>query len=158
MLFSLLLSASLSANNFVSVFMDRCAESERPLNNVNIGRTMLDKMASNTNDEELKATFKELNSIRIVSSDNENDSKYYYKKANELIRESFGDYDEAVSMNEMGSKVSIWVKRQDEENQDLILISLDGDGKLTIITVSGKIDFNSLSKLSGSLRDGQQFP
>ena len=158
MLFSLLLPVTLFADNFVSVFMDRCAEDERSLNNVNIGKTMLDKMAANTDDEELKTAFKELNSIRIVSSDNVEDSKYYFKKANELIKESFGDYQEAVSMSETGSKISVWMKRHDEERQDLILIALDSDGKLSIITVSGKIDFNSISKLSGSLRNGQQLP
>lgn len=157
-LFSLFLPGTLFADNFVSVFMDRCAENGRPLNNVNIGKTMLDKMAANTDDEELKAAFRDLHSIRIVSADNVEDSKYYFKKANELIKESFGDYEEAVSLSETGSKVSVWMKRHDEEKQDLILISLDSDGKLSIITVSGKIDFNSISKLSGSLRNGQQLP
>lgn len=158
MLFSLLLPVALLADNFVSVFMERCAEDERLLSNVNIGKTMLDRMAANTDDEELKSTFKELNSIRIISSDNVEDSKYYFKKANELIKESFRDYEEVVSLSEIGSKISVWVKRQGEEKQDLILIALDSDGKLSIITVSGKIDFDSISKLSGSLRDGQQFP
>lgn len=155
--FSLLLPGALLADNFVSVFMERCAEDERPLSNVNIGQAMLDKMAANTDDEELKNTFKELNSIRMINSDNVEDSKYYFKKATELIKESFYDYDEAVSVTEMGSKISVWVKRLGEEKQDLILISLDNGGKLSIITVSGKIDFDSISKLSGSLRDGQQF-
>ena len=91
MLFSVFLPSTLFADNFVSLFMEKCAEEERPLNNVNIGRTMLDKMAANTDDEELKNAFKELNSIRIISSDNVDDSKYYFKKANELIKESFYD-------------------------------------------------------------------
>lgn len=158
MLFSVLLPATLSADNFVSVFMDRCAEEERPLNNVNIGKTMLDKMAANSDDEELKNAFKELNSIRIVSSADEGDSKYYYKKAKELVNEAFGDYEEAVSVNEMDLKISVWVKKLDEERKNLILISLDEEGKLAIITVSGKIDFESISKLSGLLRSGQQLP
>jgi hypothetical protein len=157
-LFSLFLPAVLFADNFVSVFMDRCAEDGRRLNNVNIGKTMLDRMAANTDDEELKAAFKDLNSIRIISVDNVEDSEYYFEKAGELLKESFGDYREAVSLNETGSKISVWMKRQDEEMQDLILLSLDSDGKLSIITVSGKIDFNSISKLSGSLRNGQPFP
>ncbi len=155
---SLLLSATLSATNFVSIFMDRYAEDDRPLNNVNIGKTMLDKMAANADDEELKSAFKDLNSIRIVSSDNESDSKYYFKKANELMRESFSDYEEAVSVSDMNSKIFVWMKRHNEEKQDLILISLDNDGKLSIITVSGKINFDSISKLSQSLRNGQQLP
>ena len=158
MLFSVLLPGTLFADNFVSVFMEKCAEDERPLNNVNIGKAMLEKMAANTDDEELKNTFKELNSIRIISSDNVEDSKYYFKKADGLIKELFYDYEEVASVNEMGSKISVWVKRQGEERQDVILIALDSDGKLSIITVSGKIDFNSISKLSGSLRNGQPFP
>ncbi len=157
-LFSLLLPYALHAHNFVSVFMEKCAENKRPLNNVNIGKAMLEKMADNTDDEELKTAFKELNSIRIVSTDNAGDSKYYFNKAGELIKESFKDYEEAVSVNEMGSKITVWVKRKGEEKQDLILVMLDSDAKFSVITVSGKIDFNSLSKLSGSLRGQQQLP
>lgn len=50
------------------------------------------------------------------------------------------------------------MKRNDEETQNLILISLDEEDKLTIITVSGKIDFNSFSKLSGSIKSEQLVP
>ena len=157
-LFSLLLPGGLFADNFVSVFMEKCAEDQRPLDNVNIGRSMLDRMASNTDDEELKNIFKELSSIRKISSDNVDDSKYYFKKAKTLIKESFSDYEEVVSVNEMGSKISVWVKNLGEEKQDIILLALESDGKLSIITVSGKIDFNSISKLSGTLRNGQQLP
>ena len=158
MLFSVFLPSTLFADNFVSLFMEKCAEEERPLNNVNIGRTMLDKMAANTDDEELKNAFKELNSIRIISSDNVDDSKYYFKKANELIKESFYDYEEVVSLNEMGSKISVWVKNWNEEMQSLILFAIENDGKFSVITVSGKINFDSISKLSGSLRSGAPFP
>ena len=158
MLFSVFLPSTLFADNFVSLFMEKCAEEERPLNNVNIGRTMLDKMAANTDDEELKNAFKELNSIRIISSDNVDDSKYYFKKANELIKESFYDYEEVVSLNEMGSKISVWVKNLNEEMQSLILFAIENDGKFSVITVSGKINFDSISKLSGSLRSGDPFP
>lgn len=153
-LFLMLLSLPAAADNFVSLFMEQCAEVERPLNNVNIGRTMLEKMASNTDDEELKNTFKQLNSIRIVSSDSEEDSRYYYKKANELMKNSFADYEEAVSMTDMGSKITIWIKQLGDGKQDLILISLESDGKLFIINVNGKIDFDTISKLSGSIREG----
>jgi hypothetical protein len=154
-LFILVVSATVSANDFVTQFIEKYAEEERPLSNVNIGKTMLDKMAANTNDEELKNAFKELSSIRIVSSEDGGDSRYYFKKANELVKEAFGDYEEVVSVNERESKVSVLMKKRDEEMQDLILISLDDNSQLTIITVSGKIDFNSISKLSGSLKNDQ---
>jgi hypothetical protein len=149
----LLSSASLFANDFVTQFIDKYSEEGRPLNNVNIGKTMLDKMAANTEDEELKNAFRELKSIRIVSTENAKDSRHYFQKANELVREEFSDYEEVVSVNEKNSRISVWMKKEDEKKQDLILISLDENSKLTIITVSGKIDFKSISKLSGTLKN-----
>lgn len=149
----LLSSVSLFANDFVSQFIERYSEEDRPLNNVNIGKTMLDKMADNTEDEELKNAFRELKSIRIVSTENAKDSRHYFQKANELVRKEFSDYEEVVSVNEKNSRISVWIKKEDENKQDLILISLDENSKLTIITVSGKIDFKSISKLSGSLKN-----
>lgn len=149
----LLTSASLFANGFVTQFINKYSEENRPLNNVNIGKTMLDKMAANTEDEELKNAFKELKSIRIVSSENERDSRYYFEKAHGLIKEEFSDYEEMVSVNEKNSRISVWMKQGDKNMQELILISLDEENHLSIITVSGKIDFKTFSKLSGTLKN-----
>lgn len=157
-LFVLLCTTTVFANDFVTLFIEKYAEDKRPLNNVNIGKAMLEKMAASTNDEDLKKTFRELNSIHIVSSDNKRDSKHYFAKAHELIKAEFGDYEKVVSVNEKASKISVLMKRNDEETQNLILISLDEEDKLTIITVSGKIDFNSFSKLSGSIKSEQLVP
>lgn len=143
----------LSASDFVTLFMEQCAEEKRPLNNVNIGETMLEKMAENALDEELKETFSKLNSIRIVSSDNRRDSRHYFRKADELIRDSFADYREVVSVNEEESRVSVWMKEVSEKEQDLILLSLDEEGLFTVINVNGEIDFNSISRLSGTLKN-----
>ena len=85
---------------------------------------MLDKMADNSDDSELKEAFKELNSIRIVSSENSEDSKFYFQKANEIIKESYNEYEEVVSVSEPQSKVSMYIKKRNEDNQDLILITL----------------------------------
>lgn len=148
----LFFSISISADDFVNRFIEKYSESERPLNNVNIGKTMLDRMAENSSDEELKSAFKELTSIRIVSSEEPEDSRYYYDKANELVREAFSDYEEVVSVNESMSRISVFIKRESDEKQNLILITLDNNGKFSLVTVSGKIDFDSISKLSGSLK------
>ena len=149
----LLTSASLSANGFVTQFINKYGEEDRPLTNVNIGKTMLDKMAANTVDEELKNAFRELKSIRIVSSENAKDSRYYFEKANELVKEEFSDYEEMVSVNERSSRVSVWMKRGDKNVQELILILLDEESHLSIITVSGKIDLETIAKLSGTLKN-----
>ncbi len=148
---ALLLSSALSAQDFVTQIMNLSADENRPLTNINIGKTMLDKMADNSDDSELKEAFKELNSIRIVSSENSEDSKFYFQKANEIIKESYNEYEEVVSVSEPQSKVSMYIKKRNEDNQDLILITLDESNNLTIISVSGKIDFHSMSKISGSL-------
>lgn len=147
------LPALLIASDFVTLFMERCAEEKRPLNNVNIGKTMLETMAENTIDEELKETFRKLNSIRIINSDNKRDSRHYYRKADELIRDSFADYREVVTVNEEDTRVSVWMKEISDKEQDLILLSLDNEGKFTVITVNGEIDLNSISRLSGTLKN-----
>lgn len=152
---ALLLTTSIFASDFVTKFLKECVETERPVNNVNIGNAMLNKMASNTSDEELKTTFRELNSIRIITTEDKTDSKYYFEKAKELALNEFTDFKEVVSVNERRSKVNILFKKIDEKSQELILIALDDDNKLTIITVSGNIDFNSISKLAGSLRESE---
>ncbi len=147
-----LFSASVFGNDFINRFMEGCIEKERPVNNVNIGKAMMNKMAANSDDEELKKTFKELNSIRIITTENEKDSKYYFKKATELIDKDFKDYNEVVSVNDRKSKINIFLRGADKESKDLILIALDEDNKLTVIAISGNIDFNSISKLTDSLR------
>lgn len=152
-LLSMLFSLSVFSGDFVNQFIEQYGSSERPLDNVNIGKTMLEKMADNTSDEELKNAFKELKSIRIVSSSNQEDSQYFFEKANNLVKESFYDYEEVASVN-TNSKVSVYLKRESSDMQDLILITIDNSGKFSLITLSGKIDFNSISKLSGSLKNG----
>ncbi len=147
------LPALLSASDVVTLFMERYAEDNRPLNNVNIGKAMLERMAENTTDEELKKTFGMLNSIRMISSDSKRDSRHYFRKAEELISESYSDYQEVVSVNEENRRISVWLKEMSELEQDLILLSLDEEGKFTLINVTGQIDFDAISRLSGSLKN-----
>jgi hypothetical protein len=65
--------------------------------------------------------------------------------------EEFKDYQELVSLNEKNAKIHIYFKQESEKLQDLIFIGLDDEEKLSIITITGKIDFASISKLSDSL-------
>ena len=48
----------------------------------------------------------------------------------------FSDFEELASINEKGSQINILLRKSDEKMQDLILIALDNESKLTIITVS----------------------
>lgn len=150
---TLFFSLSVSADNFVATFIDKYVEDKRPVNNVNIGKTMLNEMAENATDEELKNMFENLNSIRVITTEKKRDSRYYFKKANELIKEAYSDYEEVVSVNERKSKTHVILKKLDDETENLILVSLDDKDKLTILSVSGKVDFKSLAKLSKSLKD-----
>ena len=149
---SVLFVANVFGNNFINKFMEECIDPERPVNNVNIGKAMMSKIAANTQDEDLQKTFKELNSIRIITTENEKDSKYYFKKANELVGNEFKEYNEVVSVNDRKSKINIFLRENEKTDKDLLLIALDEDNKLTIIAISGNIDFNSISKLTDSLR------
>ena len=58
-----------------------------------------------------------------------------------------------VSVNEKLSRISVWMKKDKDKRQEIILISLDENSQLSIITVSGKIDFSTISKLSGTLKN-----
>ena len=136
------------AGDFVTRFMEIYSDSKQGINNVNIGRSMLEKMATHTEDEDLKKTFQSLKSIRIITSENRKDSKDYFNKAQTLVSEEFSDFTEMVSINEKKTKMNVLFKRTDEKNQQLILLGLDADNKLTIISITGKIDFDSISKLS----------
>src|SRR5690554_58806 len=133
-LFTLFISLALSAGDFVNRFIEKYGANDRTLNNVNIGKTMLDRMAANTSDEELKNAFKDLNSIRIVSSDDAEDSQHFFDNAHELVKDEFSDYEEVVSVNENMSKISVFMERGNSDNQNLILISLDDSGLFSLIT------------------------
>lgn len=141
-------SMNIFAGDFVTRFMEMYSDNKQGISNVNIGRSMLEKMATQTEDEDLKRTFHSLNSIRIITFENREDSKDYFKKAQELVREEFSDFTEMVSINEKKAQMNVLFKKIDEKNQELILLGLDADNKLTIISITGKIDFDSISKLS----------
>ena len=140
------------AGDFVSRFMGTITEENNTLNNVNIGKKMLDKMSDEIGDKDLAKLFRNLNSIRIITCDNIQDSRFYFNKANEFLKENYADYDEIVSVNDPKNKINTVLKKENN-NTDIILISLDEEGKLSIINVSGKIDLESFSKLSNSIYD-----
>ncbi|MDD2243759.1 MAG: DUF4252 domain-containing protein [Dysgonamonadaceae bacterium] len=152
-IFTLLMTATtLMAGDFVSRFMGTITEENNTLNNVNIGKKMLDKMSDEIGDKDLAKLFRNLNSIRIITCDNIQDSRFYFNKANEFLKENYADYDEIVSVNDPKNKINTVLKKENN-NTDIILISLDEEGKLSIINVSGKIDLESFSKLSNSIYD-----
>ncbi len=145
-------ATTLMAGDFVSRFMGTITEENNTLNNVNIGKKMLDKMSDEIGDKDLAKLFRNLNSIRIITCDNIQDSRFYFNKANEFLKENYADYDEIVSVNDPKNKINTVLKKENN-NTDIILISLDEEGKLSIINVSGKIDLESFSKLSNSIYD-----
>ena len=156
-LLSLLFSSmNIFAGDFVTRFMEKFSENRQGINNVNIGRSMLEKMATQTEDEDLKKTFQNLNSIRIITSEDKKESKDYFNKAKELVNEEFSDFTEMVSINEKRAQMNVLFKKTDEKRQELILLGLDADNKLTIISITGKIDFDSISKLSDTFNKQSQ--
>lgn len=139
------------AGDFISDFLKKCVEEKRPVSNINIGKKMLEKLFQTTDDEDLKNAIRDLKSIRLITSEKRNDSKIYFQKAHELIKSDFDDYKELVSVNDRNTKMSILMKQIDSKTQDVIMVGLDEDEKLTIINVTGKVNFKTFSKLSESL-------
>ncbi|MDR1517048.1 MAG: DUF4252 domain-containing protein [Dysgonamonadaceae bacterium] len=152
-LFAICLASPIFAGDFITRFLNQCVEGNRLVNNVNIGKTMLNKMIDITGDESLKTAFHDLRSIRLVTTENPSDSKFYFEKARDLASAEFGDYQEVVSVNEKRNKMSVLIREEGSDDQDIILILLDDNHNLTLITLSGKIDLASLSKLSTTLEN-----
>ena len=113
-------SLNIFAGDFVTRFMEKYSDNKQGINNVNIGRSMLEKMATHTEDEDLKKTFHSLKSIRIITAENRKDSKDYFDKAQTLVTEEFADFTEMVSINEKKAKMNVLFKKTDEKNQQLM--------------------------------------
>ena len=88
---------------------------------MNIGKPILEKMASNTNDEELKKIFQNLNSIRIITTEDKKTHTIISKEANELAAREFSDYQEVVSVNERNTKINVLAKAKTIKIRTLFL-------------------------------------
>jgi len=98
---------------------------------------------------EVLDAMKDISGIRIITSDNE-DSKVDYKKA---ISQVGKDYELLMSVDEKDEKVRFFVREEGDEISELFMI-VGGEGNLFLMSISGLIDLNKISKISKNMDIG----
>ena len=145
------ISLPVSAQDIISSFVDKHGKDDN-LEIVSIGKKMLKTMDSLTTDNpDLKAAIKDLESIRIVSSkggDRDLDSEYF-NTARDLLSKS-KDLKEFFSMDEQNKELIVMIKESKDSIKELILLSKQPD-EFDLISISGIINLDVLLKYSEGL-------
>ncbi|MEM9053036.1 MAG: DUF4252 domain-containing protein, partial [Bacteroidota bacterium] len=87
--------------------------------------------------------------IRIITTDSE-DSKVDYKKA---INKVGSDYELLMSVDEKDEKVRFFVREEGDDISELFMI-VGGEGNLFLMSISGLIDLDKISKISKNMDIG----
>jgi len=99
--------------------------------------------------KEVLDAMKDLTGIRIITSD-DSDSKEDYQKA---INEVGGEYEVLMSVDEKDEKVRFFVREESGQIAELFMI-VGGEGNLFLMSISGIIDLEKMSKISKNMNIG----
>ncbi|MCH2214647.1 MAG: DUF4252 domain-containing protein [Flavobacteriales bacterium] len=99
--------------------------------------------------QEVLEAMKDLSGIRIITTDSE-DSRVDYKKA---INKVGSDYDLLMSVDEKDEKVRFFVREEGDDISELFMI-VGGEGNLFLMSISGLIDLDKISKISKNMDIG----
>lgn len=99
--------------------------------------------------KEVLDAMKDLTGIRIITSD-DSDSKVDYQKA---INEVGGEYEVLMSVDEKDEKVRFFVREESGQIAELFMI-VGGEGNLFLMSISGIIDLEKMSKISKNMNIG----
>ncbi len=153
-LLCLLLTVNLSAQEYVTNFLNKYG-TDKDLEVVNIGKQMLDMLGNmNVEDQELSETIKGLESIKIITSNSEENSPKYFKHILDLLNKKSQGFQELMSVKEDNEQICIMTRESDGIIKDFVLISETGDD-FSMICLSGKINMNTLGKLAKNMNLSQ---
>jgi len=140
---------SASAEDIIASFLDKHGKDDN-LEIVTIGKKMMGSVCTLTSDNpNLAKAIKGLETIRIVSSKDQNVDKEYYQSAQSLLSKSKG-LEELFSMNEENKELMVMIKKSKGNIKEIILLSEQSDG-FSLIAISGKINLDDLVKYSDGL-------
>lgn len=112
--------------------------------------SMLQKFSKDEKDDDIKQLINKLEGIKILTmDDNKNAEKVnFYKEV--MANISLKEYKELMVVKEKGQEIKMLLKEpKDGENGEFLMVGHGDDNML--ISIVGKIDIESLSKLSGSM-------
>ncbi len=109
--------------------------------------TLISKIETEDDDEELKDITSKLDGIKILISDDPDVNLF-----DEVASQLGNDYKELMIVKEKGELVKMLVNEQNDVIKELlILVKEDYNNESVVLVISGDIDLNSISKLSKSL-------
>jgi len=147
--FFLGIAFSVSAQDMVGSFVDK-HERDDNLEIITIGKKMMDTLYSLISDNpDLKEAIKGLETIRIVSSKDEDLDKEYYNSARELLSKSKG-LEEFFSTSEENKEITVMIRKSKGLVKELILLSEQPEG-FSLISIKGTINLDVLLKYSETL-------
>ncbi|MDR3339651.1 MAG: DUF4252 domain-containing protein [Candidatus Symbiothrix sp.] len=146
--FLLLLSISVSAQDLISVFIDKHGKDDN-LDIVTIGKKMIDQISRMSSENpELQEAIKGLENICIVSSkDADMNTDYYDAVLLLLAKKGFA---ELFSINGENEQMTISVKESKGTIKELVMLS-NKDAGFNLISISGDIDIDTLVKYADNL-------
>ncbi|MCC8146411.1 MAG: DUF4252 domain-containing protein [Bacteroidales bacterium] len=147
-LFIILISSSSQAQ-VMNAFLDKYGKDENIIV-VNIGKRMLDKMQSDSlATPELQKAIDGLESIRIVSSNDQEIIGAYYQSAYELVHKT-KKFTEVLSIDHEDELLHILIKKTKEKVNELVLLSKDKKD-FHFISLQGNIQLDVLAKYSENI-------
>lgn len=142
-------SVSVSAQDVIASFLDKHGKDDN-LEVISIGKKMMEMMCNLVSDNpDLTEAIKGLETIRIVSSKDQDVNKEYYNSARKLLSKSKG-LEELFSMDEEDEELAIMIRESKGDVKELILLSEQSEG-FSLISISGTIDLDVLLKYSEGL-------
>ena len=107
---------------------------------------LLSKVNWDTIPSDLRQTVTRLHSLRILST--ETTPQQFYKEA--LSRIDMKEYEELITIRDKQDNVRFVIKETGGIVHELLMIAVDDDG-FTLMSFTGDIDLDKLSRLSSSL-------
>lgn len=141
------LALPLFSQNLVSTFMEGIdSDSRRNAMKMNISGKMLRLAANNDSsaDKEMKDLMKNIDKISMVAGLSVDE-----KQKKELQRQ-LASYEELMTIEEEEQTVQMFTKENKGKVEEFVLIVL-ADDELVLMSITGKIDVNQLSRLSESV-------
>jgi hypothetical protein len=148
-------SMGLSAqNDAISKFFSKYAD-DTSFSNVNISSKMFKLFTNvevdNPNDKEILDAINSLSGLRILAKSDISNGRELYKEA--FSKVNVKEYEELMSIREKDQDFKFMIKQNGNNIQELLMIS-GGPKEFMIMSITGNIDLNKISKIGSKMNIG----
>jgi len=144
------INLSVPAQDVVKSFLEMHAKDDN-LEIVSIGKKMLKMVCTlSSDDPNLTNAIKDLETIRIVSSKDQDSIKEYYTCAQDLVAKAKG-FEGFFSMSKEDKELMVMIRESKGNIKELLLLSEQPEEGFNLISISGKINLDDLLQYSGKI-------